>query len=773
MSNLPQPVWRALDTNGDPISLAELYFYTAGTSNALDTYPTEADLLAGTNANANPVVSDANGLFGEIFLQTDVAYKVVLKSSGGGTTYWTADSINASQLTSSSLVTRVAQIASSPMDVVNGSAVGDGVADESTQVQNAIDNATGVVDLLGKTFRCDSQLVLASGITLRNGTLDFSNCGDTECIIAQGSAGTPVSLSSNSSATKVTLSSVAGIAYDDVIFITSDADFDGSLDHGELARVLSVSGSDVNTQCILFGSYLTADNATATEITTVSNIALENLTIGFNGATSTVGVLIDKCDKVRISDCSIEGGVASSVNIRVLDSLDVVIDGCSMTRGVSTADGIHIYGSSANVLVDDCTIRGQFGSYITVGNVSGGTQVGVARNIDIRNCNMELGTNSTMLLIDDSAQFVTVDKCKIHCLSTGTAISNTGCNTIVTDCIISGVTYGVTHGSATRPSYIEADSLTVRGCFFRDVATVDVLVGTNTANVIIDQCNFNDGVGVQLNGGASKTLDNIAITNCIGDGTAVIEATNWAATTTVNNIRVHGCIGLDSVQIYGIGTASDIDISDNQFDGGGYGVWIQGIASGVTATDIVVENNRIGSATVAGVFFDTVDTAFSNVSVRNNKITVSGVGVEFENDDAATARVDISGNTIASSDTGILVDANALTSEVTIRGNNISATAAIAIQLDGTVTDFAICDNIAKRSDNAASCLNLNGAAASAIKDGVITGNVIIGGGTTAGILVANIEANSIIYDSNRVGGWTTAATSGAGLTAGDNEETA
>lgn len=77
-----------LDGNGDPYAGALLYFYETGTTTALDTYSNNAL----TVANTNPVVADANGRFGDIFLKAQ-DYKAVLKTSGG-TTIWTADPIH-------------------------------------------------------------------------------------------------------------------------------------------------------------------------------------------------------------------------------------------------------------------------------------------------------------------------------------------------------------------------------------------------------------------------------------------------------------------------------------------------------------------------------------------------------------------------------------------------------------------------------------------------------------------------------------------------------
>lgn len=70
------PVQAEYDGSGDPLSGAKLYFYAEGTATPQDTYSDTAL----TVANANPVVADSAGRFGDIFLSA-LGYKVVLKDS--------------------------------------------------------------------------------------------------------------------------------------------------------------------------------------------------------------------------------------------------------------------------------------------------------------------------------------------------------------------------------------------------------------------------------------------------------------------------------------------------------------------------------------------------------------------------------------------------------------------------------------------------------------------------------------------------------------------
>jgi hypothetical protein len=86
MSLFVPPRAQYADTNGNPLAGAKLFFYLTGTSTPQDTY-TDSGL---TTTNANPVIADASGIFGSIYLSTSNDYKVILKNSSD-TTIWTVD----------------------------------------------------------------------------------------------------------------------------------------------------------------------------------------------------------------------------------------------------------------------------------------------------------------------------------------------------------------------------------------------------------------------------------------------------------------------------------------------------------------------------------------------------------------------------------------------------------------------------------------------------------------------------------------------------------
>lgn len=73
----PDPLFQALTSGGVPISGAKLEFFITGTSTPKNTYSDSAK----TTPNTNPVVANSAGRFGAIFMDVDVAYKVVYKDA--------------------------------------------------------------------------------------------------------------------------------------------------------------------------------------------------------------------------------------------------------------------------------------------------------------------------------------------------------------------------------------------------------------------------------------------------------------------------------------------------------------------------------------------------------------------------------------------------------------------------------------------------------------------------------------------------------------------
>lgn len=356
MSNLPTLGLREFTTTGAVLAGGKLYFYEAGTTTPKHTYPTETDMIAGTNANANPVVADAYGRFGEIYLLTDEAYKVILKTSAGAQLeVW--DNVNAVALNNADTETRIQQIASNPLDQ---GAVGDGAADESSQVQAAIDAATGVVDLLGKTYRCDSALLFNAGDdgkTLRNGTLVFSSSADDEYLKIVGSRGSAVALTADvaAGAESISVASAAGLSSGDWLFLYSDAIFGGGSNKtGEVVRIKSISGSDVTLVEPLYEAYTQANNAAIRKLSPVQNVTLQDVEIQCSAAASGTGLAVygDIVENLQLQNVRVLSPKGSGIEIR--HGINCMAFESTVLGSAVTGIGFKVVGHSRNVDLSGC-----------------------------------------------------------------------------------------------------------------------------------------------------------------------------------------------------------------------------------------------------------------------------------------------------------------------------------------------------------------------------------------------------------------------------------
>lgn len=201
LQNLPQ---RITDANGAICSGALLYTYVTGTTTPKTAYTDQS----GLTPHPNPIVADSGGQFAQVWLDSDVQYRIkVTKSDGTVLPGYPVDNIIGADsglradLASSLLAAKGAGLVgySAALGYPSGSvgdrlrrsispcdkgfdAVGNGVADDTAALTAcwAACPTYGVIDLGGKTYRITSPIPRpAVGVMVRNGKVFLDNASSS------------------------------------------------------------------------------------------------------------------------------------------------------------------------------------------------------------------------------------------------------------------------------------------------------------------------------------------------------------------------------------------------------------------------------------------------------------------------------------------------------------------------------------------------------------------------------------------------------------------
>lgn len=116
------PFMQFFADDGTLLNGGSVYIYEPGTTTLLDTYPTSADAVAGTNANANPLILDSAGRPASGGSPIDVyvtqAFKMLVKDSSGNSIRTIDNVTTLGQLISSSAKSSNYTIAASDRDKI-------------------------------------------------------------------------------------------------------------------------------------------------------------------------------------------------------------------------------------------------------------------------------------------------------------------------------------------------------------------------------------------------------------------------------------------------------------------------------------------------------------------------------------------------------------------------------------------------------------------------------------------------------------------------------
>lgn len=150
---------RATDSNGAPVPFAKLHTYTAGTTTPLAAYTD----ITGATPLSNPIVADAGGFFPQIWVSS-AAYKLEARKADDVTVLWQRDNVQTAAAIVLAYETALAAASGAglvgysrgqtyaagtigaaikhllPNLITDYDAVGDGVANDTTPWQNALND---------------------------------------------------------------------------------------------------------------------------------------------------------------------------------------------------------------------------------------------------------------------------------------------------------------------------------------------------------------------------------------------------------------------------------------------------------------------------------------------------------------------------------------------------------------------------------------------------------------------------------------------------------
>jgi hypothetical protein len=241
-------------SGGESYPGARLYFYTSGTSAAVNVY-TDSAL---TTAHSVPVTADSGGVFAPIYVNPTVSYRVVLKNSAGSTV-WDVDPFPANSFETYPQTTAETAASVTPTDYDYpagdvrryGWVSGGSAATNATALQQALDStptAGGVVTIPEGTGSVSGTILWPrSGTTLRSITIrgqsGHSVPASAQSIIAYTGTGTLFDLRGGAA-----MLTTGQVTLEDLTltgpYVASTKAIDAYSLQGSVLRRVSVSGFD-------------------------------------------------------------------------------------------------------------------------------------------------------------------------------------------------------------------------------------------------------------------------------------------------------------------------------------------------------------------------------------------------------------------------------------------------------------------------------------------------------------------------------------------------
>lgn len=460
---------------------------------------------------------------------------------------------------------------------------------------------------------------------------------------------------------------------------------------GEIHKVLSVTGTVVTLEDVIYEAYNTADSAAFYEITWVNSFMLSDLTL-IDSRSSSLDLdkdgdtTFNLCYNLHIDNVKFEGMFYASCAIQNCFNTQISNVGFESPKATSESAGIR-YGLYLVAATTNLSVNGAWAQRcrhsLTTNNLSGGVlESGRCRNIMINgfvshnadtagfdthestvgmqftNCgaiNGYPGDVTTTVKGFNTRSPTTFNSCWVEgaytqaftCFNNGdTAGTDTqpgADRTIYNACRINNT---MPVGGTNKGIVISANrsSVSVINCQFYNIEDACVELEDGTKNVIVSGCIFHScGSGLSSSSGLVRALGNvddlIIANNIFGAGTPSASGRPLYVTTSVDRLtfKDNNCNGLTNKQPTITAASTDVTMADNAALNP-----IGKITNFANNT-----NNTIGSygGTTATVVASTDYTIVGGIMYITS---TGGTGVSITAKDAA-------GNTITSGDTSLTI----------------------------------------------------------------------------------------------------------------------
>ena len=507
-------------------------------------------------------------------------------------------------------------------------AVGDGIADDTTAITNAMNAASGkVLDGANQTYKVTSAIsVTSENITIQNMTIDTSSTlGALDVITFAGTLGTSTSLSANAAAgdSVITVVSTSGFVADGYAYIKSNAVFStsGTVLLGQVVKIKSVdSATQVTVYDDVLYAFNTSDGANLSPLNTKKNITFRN--VKFIGAddvsNSQTAIRFTNCSNVTVDNCSFDYYSYTSVTLDRCVNSKIVNTSTRFARRTGLSYGFAINNGSYSISIDNC--YGEDTRHM----VTVGDNDGVNLFVRVSNCHAASQKDAG---IDAHAacDFMVIDGNTIECVQDapdGIIFQGLTCN-ITDNIVVGGVSQGIrvqnwANNVGTGSAIITGNSISNIGTTSTDVginidygaASGSILTSCVISNNTIDGT-FEYGLYV-YNNSAPYDLNNLSIHNNIFRNSASTSGIfiRTASGAAINNCTISGNIvnasGSTGIYLLG-GGANEITksvISGNVLQGTTFGIRLTNVQDCVVSGNLNNSTQRVEVATSTGVVLD-------------------------------------------------------------------------------------------------------------------------------------------------------------------------